>query len=140
MRILLVFVPTVLSFIIQKILPIHFDEMERVYFQPPSYVFAIVWTFLYIMLGVYLYRLDDYILLSLFTMNLFVNLMWTPIVNIMKQYIIGIYLIGIMLLTTLLIIILESNKINKSLLIPYVVWLLYALLLNIELARIYNKN
>jgi len=140
----LVFVPLILSSLIQYMLPSDFSKTQKVFFQPPSYVFGIVWTVLYILLGIYLYRFSltfNYksilcvFMLILYVINITLNVSWTPVVNRMRQYKRGVYMIGMMILSTVLLITLENDKYNKSLLVPYVVWLLFALLLNVELAR-----
>lgn len=137
---LLVIIPLALSSLTQLLFPSDFQQNKKVFFQPPGYVFGVVWTILYLMLGVYLYRMRNqpslFIVLLFFT-NLLLNLAWTPVVNIWRRYVIGVYMIASLLLTTFLMIVLEQDRMNKALLVPYATWLLFAMLLNIELARLY---
>lgn len=140
----LIFVPLILSSLVQYLLPSDFSKTKTIFFQPPSYVFGIVWTILYILLGIYLYRFSTtfnyksllcVLMLILYVINITLNVSWTPVVNRIGQYKNGVYMIGTMILSTILLITLENDRYNKSLMAPYVVWLLYALLLNIELVR-----
>jgi tryptophan-rich sensory protein len=135
-----------MSTLVQLIFPTNFDNNKTVFFQPPGYVFAINWTIIYTLLGVYLYKLfynvNDSVtqfvfMLSLYVVNLTLNMMWTPIVNHYKKYKAGIFVIAGMILTALMMISIDTENVRRTLLIPYVSWLLVALLLNIELARMY---
>lgn len=135
-----------LSIIQQLLWPSDFDMNKKVYFQPPGYVFGIVWPTLYFLIGLFAYRMMTTstaspmvkrVMMMLFVVNLTVNLLWTPVVNSLRMYTKGIYMIGVLILTTLLLIVLEPNRVSKALLVPYISWLLFALLLNIELARLY---
>lgn len=140
---LLIVVPQVLSLFIQFLFPSDFKNTKKVFFQPPGFVFGIVWTTIYILLGYYLHLLvkqrnnNQYFtyMLTLFIINLFLNLSWTPIVNNHKKYKIGIFMIALMIFTLFLLISIDSKPVNRSLLIPYLSWLFVALLLNVELAR-----
>lgn len=137
---LLVIVPLALSSLAQLLFPSDFQQNKKVFFQPPGYVFGVVWTVLYLMLGVYLYRMrkgPSPLIMLLFFSNLLINLAWTPVVNIWRRYVIGVYMIASLLLTTFLMIVLEQDRMNKALLVPYATWLLFAMLINIELARLY---
>lgn len=139
----LILVPQLLSLLMQFLFPSDFSTNKKVFFQPPGFVFGIVWTLIYILLGFYLYLLvqqrksNKYFtyMLTLFIINMLFNLTWTPIVNIHKKYIMGIFLIALMIFTLFMLISIDNKPVNRSLLIPYLSWLFLALLLNVELAR-----
>ena len=139
----LILVPQLLSLLMQFLFPSDFSTNKKVFFQPPGFVFGIVWTLIYILLGFYLYLLvqqrksNKYFtyMLTLFIINLLFNLTWTPIVNIHKKYKMGIFLIALMIFTLFMLISIDNKPVNRSLLIPYLSWLFIALLLNVELAR-----
>jgi len=144
---LIVLIPLLLSTLQQMVFPSNFQKNKKVFFQPPGYVFGVVWTILYIMLGIYAFRLlnnntiisfFDFILFILYSFNMVINLAWTPVVNNLRMFTTGIYMIATMITITLIMVVLENDKINKILLIPYMSWLFFALLLNIELARLYK--
>ena len=143
----LIFLPQLLSISSMLAFPSSFDDNEKVFFQPPGYVFGIVWTILYMLIGIYLYKLvigrktNKYFkfMIVVLIINLLFNLSWTPVVNYYKQYISGIFMIAVMIMTTFLLITIDNNEMTRVLLVPYLSWLFMALLLNIELSRIYKK-
>jgi tryptophan-rich sensory protein len=118
-----------------------------VFFQPPGYVFAFNWTIIYILLGVYLYTLVSTrntnphfaFMLTVYIINISLNMAWTPMVNTYKNYNGGIFTIGLMIFTLFLLITIDSNTVLRTMLVPYLSWLLVALLLNVELARLNKK-
>lgn len=143
----ILFAPLLMSLIVQRILPSDFSTNKKVFFQPPGYVFGIVWTILYVLMGVYFRNTlqrkggqTKHVLLTLLVLNLCVNLAWTPVVNNMRRYTTGVYMIGVMLLLTLSNLVIDDMVWNKAMLVPYFTWLLFALLLNIELARLYETK
>jgi len=139
-----ILVPQLLSLLFQYAFPSNFKDNKKIFFQPPGYVFGIVWTIIYLLLGVYLYLLiqqrktNKYFtfMLSVYIINLLLNLTWTPVVNIHKQYKLGIFIIALMIFTVLTLIAIDDKRLNRTLLIPYVSWLFLALLLNVELTRV----
>jgi benzodiazapine receptor len=140
---LLMIVPIMLSFISQALYwkPDIFSKSPKLFFEPPSYVFGIVWTTIYILLGVYLFRIytkkEKYFnyLIFVFCINLLLNYIWTPIVMIQMKKKLGIFIIVGMIGTLLSLLVSTTDVISKNLLLPYMTWLIVALLLNIELLR-----
>ena len=62
-------IPLLFSNIQQKLFPSNYKK-KIVFFQPPGYVFGVVWTILYLMLGLYAFRLlneKKYLTLNEFT-------------------------------------------------------------------------
>nr|QOI90625.1 hypothetical protein HWQ62_00494 [Pyramimonas orientalis virus] len=139
----LVLVPQLLSTLFQYLFPSDFDNNKKVFFQPPGYVFAINWTVIYTLLGIYLFKLvngrktNQYFVFmaAVYAINLSLNMAWTPMVNIQKNYKGGVFTIALMIFTTFLLMAIDDNRVNRTLLVPYVSWLFVALLLNVELAR-----
>lgn len=139
----LMVVPIMLSLISQALYwePDIFSKSPKLFFEPPSYVFGIVWTTIYILLGVYLFRIytkkEKYFsyLVFVFCLNLFLNYIWTPIVMIQMKKKLGIFIIVGMIGTLLSLLVSTTDVISKNLLLPYMTWLIVALLLNIELLR-----
>ena len=108
--------------------------------KPPAWLFAPVWTILYISMGIALFLYArKYTIKSkawgyvLFFTQLLVNLSWSPAFFGMKN--IGLALALIILLDILVVLnIIEFFKISKTagrILIPYFIWLLFATYLNI---------
>lgn len=143
---LLILLPTVMSGVFQFLFPTNFQENKTVFFQPPGYVFAINWTIIYLLLGIYLYMLVNnrnknpyfVFMLTVYILNLLHNMAWTPLVNTYKQYKLGIFVIALMILTVFTLITLDDDRVRRTLLVPYMSWLVVAMILNIELARLYE--
>ena len=139
----LLLVPLILSLISQALYwkPDIFSKSPKLFFEPPSYVFSIVWTTIYVLLGLYLFRISTQkekyynYLIAIFCINLLLNYIWTPIVMIKMKKKLGIFIIVGMIGTLLSMIVSTSDVISKNLLLPYMTWLIVALLLNIELLR-----
>ena len=104
---------------------------------PPSILFPIVWTILYILMGIsaYLVYRDSSIdsgALKIYALQLFINFVW-PILFFVLNYRL-LALIWIIILDIVVIIMIRKfYKINKTaayLQIPYLVWVLFATYLN----------
>lgn len=143
-----VFLPLALSALTQQASKSDDDTgpvyRRKIFFQPPGYVFGLVWTILYLCLGLYLYmllgekidKLPITILLYIaYVVNMLANLTWMPVVNRFRNPVLGIYLIGVMLLTSMLSFAIDPSPYRRALLAPYMTWLMLALALNVELAR-----
>lgn len=106
-------------------------------FSPPALVFPIAWSFLYLLMGISLYlTLKKKGKIINFTIQLTVNLIW-PILFFSLKY----YLFAILWLVILIYFVIATitdffnvNKIAGYLQIPYFIWLLFALYLNIGVA------
>lgn len=113
---------------------------------PSPIVFPIVWIILYILLGISSYIIkktnditsqDAFIIYAL---NLFVNTTWTLFFFRLKWYLFAFIWIIILIILTI-ILIYKYYKINKTaayLQIPYLLWLIFASILNISI-YILNK-
>lgn len=107
-------------------------------FSPPDWIFQPVWTVLYIFMGVvlarfFLHRTQGLIWL-LFMTQLMLNFFWTPIFFYYHQ--IGLALVDISLLSINVAILMWLNRREPLLfylLLPYELWLIFALILNTSL-------
>lgn len=119
-------------------------------FRPPGYVFAIVWSVLYLLMGVYattlVYARDTSpafretpwlfgALLAVYAANFVLNACWMPVVNKYERVSLGIYLIAAMFACALAVFQLDPDPARRAMWVPYAAWLLVALALNVELAR-----
>jgi tryptophan-rich sensory protein len=66
------------------------------------------------------------------------NLAWMPVVNGYRKVTWGIFMIAAMIGLTGLMLVYDKNPSRKALLVPYMTWLLVAILLNVELSQITN--
>lgn len=115
-------------------------------FNPPNWVFAPVWTFLFLTMGVALWliwrggfkTLGRQQALRVFIIQLCLNVLWSLVFFGLHQP--GIALIEILLLwLAILITIIKFYKIDRwagLILIPYIAWVSFAAVLNLMLWRL----
>ena len=100
----------------------------------PSWIFPVVWTIIYILMGVssYLVFRDTDEILNIYLIQLIVNLAWPFIFFTFELFFVAY--IWILLLILLVIIMIrefyERNKLAGLLQIPYLIWLCIASFLN----------
>ena len=105
---------------------------------PPSILFPIVWTILYILMGISSYMIyesenyekDD--ALKIYLLQLVINFIWPIFFFLLKLRLISLIII-ILLLIAIILMITKFYKINKTsayLQIPYLIWVLFATYLN----------
>lgn len=105
---------------------------------PPGILFPIVWTILFILMGIAIYRIvetnsmNDRDLKVLYFGQLFVNAFWTPIFFGLNAYLFAFFWLLLLLGLVILMFIkfYQIDKISAYLLIPYIIWLLFAGYLN----------
>lgn len=107
---------------------------------PPKYVFPIVWTFLYICIGISLsqtlilkHSYERSILLGLFAWNLALNVLWSFIYFGNHDVVLALFVLLNIIVTTIFIlyyIYLLLPIWVFWLLLPYIAWLYFAALLN----------
>ena len=105
-------------------------------FNAPSWVFGPVWTTLYIFMSVAIWRIwinyHDIKILKLYFLHLFFNMIWSIIFFGFHQ--IGLALLDLIIILIFIVILMRvyyfKDKISFSLMIPYFLWSLYALILN----------
>ena len=115
-----------------------FDKFEKPTWTPPGIVFPIVWTILYILMGVSSYLIyesntsykED--ALKVYGINLIINGLWSILFFRFKAFFLAFITIIILIVLTLIMIIkyYKINKIAGLLQIPYLLWLVVALLLS----------
>ncbi len=108
-------------------------------FNPPSWVFGPVWTILYLLMGISLYlvwaKKYDRTSFMFFGVQLFLNALWSILFFGMKSpfyaFIEIIFLWVAILITTFYFY--KINKISAYLLIPYILWVSFAAVLNFSI-------
>jgi len=113
-----------------------YSEIILPSFNPPSWVFAPVWTTLYIMMSIAIWKIwinsFDTKILKLYLIHLFFNGTWSIVFFGFHQ--IGIALINLVIILIFIILLMKSyfsrDKISFCLMIPYLAWSSYALILN----------
>jgi translocator protein len=122
-----------------------FDALQKPDLFPPSWVFPVVWSILYVMLGIVLAMIlhargakGRPLALSLFAAQFLLNLGWSPLFFGAHQV-----SLALILILSLLIIAIATTfavgKIRKAaawLMVPYLVWLSAASILNFQMDRL----
>ncbi len=102
----------------------------------PSIIFPIVWSILYILMGIssYLVR-DNRKLMNIYTLNLIVNYIWPLIFFNLELRVLAfvwiLLLFGIVVYMTYKFY--KENKLAGYLQIPYILWLIFAIFLNLSI-------
>lgn len=119
---------------------IDYNSLVKPFFSPPSILFPIVWTVLYILMGVSYgilknKDLNDSKVKFVYYLQLFVNALWSILFFTLKWRFFS--LLWILLLDILVIIMIyrfyNKNKISGLLQIPYLIWVLFASYLNLAI-------
>ena len=118
-----------------------FDMINKPNFSPPGYIFPIVWTILYILMGISSYivynskssKKDEAIVI--YGLQLLVNMLWTFFFFNLKWYLFSfIWIILLIVLVSVMIYrFVKINKLSGYLQIPYLVWLVFASILNLSI-------
>lgn len=115
-----------------------YNLLNKPALSPPSIVFPIAWTILYILMGISIYRVmqtdnkrkNDARLI--YFIQLVINALWTPIFFGFNEYFLAFLwiIMLILLVITMIITFFKIDKISSYLNIPYLLWLLFASYLN----------
>lgn len=100
----------------------------------PGYVFPIVWSILYILMGISSYLIsDDSKLIKIYIVSLIINLLWPIIFFSFGLKVLGFFWILILILVVGYMIyrFYDKNRVSAYLLIPYLLWLIFASILNL---------
>lgn len=116
---------------------IDYNSLEKPFLSPPSITFPIVWTILYILMGISYAILESNSLVnskinSIYYLQLFFNALW-PIAFFLLKWRLFAF-IWIIILAVLIIIMIarfyEKHKTAAWLQVPYLLWTLFATYLN----------
>ena len=115
-----------------------YSSLNKPFFNPPNWIFGPVWTTLYLLMGVSLYlywtgkgknKKTGY---NFFSIQLFLNLLWSVFFFGFKSPILALFIILLMLMFIVLTM-REFRKISQTsfyLLVPYISWVSFATILN----------
>ena len=116
-----------------------FNSLVKPFLSPPGFIFPIVWTILYVLMGIgsyLIYSSNDYhssCCLKIYLINLFVNFLWSPIffgLNLRLFALIWIIILDI-IVVYMIFCFFKVNKKAAYLQIPYLIWSLFATYLNL---------
>lgn len=138
---LLLFTPLILGTLIGLITNSFNDytDLIKPSFSPPGYIFPIVWSLLYLLMGISRYLIDkeveDKETVQIYRRQLLVNLTWSIIFFILRFYFLAFIwiLILIYLVFAMILKFYKINKVSAYLQIPYLLWILFAAFLNFSI-------
>lgn len=142
-----ILIPVLIGGIVGLIIPsaIDYNSLQKPFLAPPSIVFPIVWTILYILMGISYgilksKSLTDKKIDLIYYIQLAVNAAWSIIFFLLKWRLFAF--IWILLLDILVILMIikfyKKDKTAGLLQIPYILWTLFASYLNLAI-YILNK-
>ena len=116
-----------------------YSEIVLPSFSPPSWVFAPVWTTLYVMMSVAIWKIwinsFNKKVLRLYFIHLFFNATWSIMFFGFHQ--IGLALGNLIIILVFIIILMkiffQKDKISFFLMTPYLIWSSFALILNFSI-------
>lgn len=120
-----------------------YSTIETPFFAPPSFLFPIVWSILYLLMGVSSYIIytsnakpsDKQAALAIYAVSLVINFIWPILFFNARLYLVSFIWIIILWIFILLTILAYSkiSKVAAYLQIPYLVWVTFAGLLNLAI-------
>lgn len=124
------------SFFTVSSIPTWYVFLNKPFFSPPNWIFAPVWTILYILMGISLYLIwQKKRVPNVFWIQLILNAVWSIIFFGMKNP--AFAMVDILVLWISIFLTIKTfNKINKlagKLLIPYIAWVSFASILNLSI-------
>lgn len=117
-----------------------YSLLNKPAFNPPDWVFGPVWTILYLMMtiSIWLYwhsKKRDINTIYIYFIHLVFNTTWSVVFFVLHNMLLAlVVLISLIVLIFILIVRLKSvNLVSSYLMIPYLIWCMFALVLNFNL-------
>jgi translocator protein len=136
---------TYLASVIGSIATIEFKEpwyslLSKPTFNPPSWIFAPVWTTLYLMMTIAVWNFwhsknRDMNTVYIYFIHLIFNTTWSIVFFVFHKLIVALIVLFILisLITVLLFRFRRVNMVSFYMMIPYLLWCCFALILNLNL-------
>ncbi len=120
-----------------------YTTIQKPSFNPPNWIFAPVWILLFLLMGISLYLIwskgfynkETKIAIFIFFVQLILNILWSIIFFALQSPLyafIEIIILWFMILLTI-ITFYRVSKITVYLLLPYIIWVSFALVLNFSI-------
>ena len=106
-----------------------YQSIAQKVYTPPSRVFSIVWPILYILIGIVITNTDDSSARKSLYTHLVLTYLWIVVFNYFKNITLGLIII-IMAVLTIIFYFANDYDSYSYLLIPNLLWLIYATYLN----------
>ena len=117
-----------------------YSQLIKSNYNPPDWVFAPVWTTLYLMMtiAIWLYwhsRNRDMNTIYIYFIHIVFNTTWSIIFFGLHQILLALVILMILIILIIILILRFKyvNKVSSYLMIPYLLWCCYALFLNFNL-------
>jgi tryptophan-rich sensory protein len=117
-----------------------YSTLVKPSFNPPDYLFPSVWTFLYISMafGIWLIWINPKKtekVIYIYFIHLFFNASWSVVFFALHQIFLALVVILIIIILVLWLMKLyyPINKVSAYLMIPYIIWLGFAFVLNLNI-------
>lgn len=124
--------------------PVDTTWIEKPWFYPPEILFPIVWTLLFTLMGIALFLVWQqgiseppglYAVIA-FIVQFGLNISWTPVFFGLLRPDLALVIIGLLWISILITIwaFYQVSRIAAGLLIPYLLWVTFAIILNFSIA------
>ncbi|MES2985628.1 MAG: TspO/MBR family protein [Patescibacteria group bacterium] len=127
-------------------IPTWYANLNKPALNPPSWIFGPVWIMLYTLMGIALYqviqkhwyRKEVKIAISIFSVQLLLNAVWSPVFFGAQRVGIALGVISLMWVSIVATIFAFKKVKNTAayLLIPYILWVSFALYLNFQIWKL----
>ena len=112
-----------------------YEDLNKPFFNPPNFIFEIVWRILYVLMAIVSY-LNAKKIFKLYLMQIVLNGLWSWLFFVYQST--AFAFLDIVLLIFLNVLIVKQLRVSKAwlsvlLYIPYVVWICFASLLNLAI-------
>lgn len=134
------------SFFTTPNIPTWYKTLQKPAFAPPNWLFAPVWTILFLLMGIALYLVWKQgwgapgvrLAMIIFFIHLLVNILWSGVFFGLRSPLAGFFVIIALWFLIVLTIIYFSNvsKTAGILLIPYILWVSFASVLNFMIYKL----
>ena len=131
------------SLVTTQAIPTWYAALNKPSFNPPNWIFGPVWTILYVLQGIVLHRIwirdnthERRTLLGLFFFQLFLNFVWSFLFFGLKspEFALVDIIILLVIICVLAVKLWKNDKISALLLVPYILWVSFASVLNATIA------
>ena len=117
-----------------------YSLLNKPIFNPPDWIFAPVWTTLYLMMtfAIWLFwhsKNKDINTINIYLIQIVINTTWSIVFFVFHQILFSIFVL-ILLINLIIILIKKFSKVNlisSYLMIPYLLWCCFALVLNLSI-------
>ena len=131
-----ILLPAIIGFTISRLCKFSKTQSKSIRIAPPGFVFGIVWPILYIIIGYsWMTEYKNKYVDIVFLINAVSSGLWLYLFNCRNNKRLSLYLMLVIIATSLMMILTSKQLLNKILLCCYTTWLLFAMLMNSQLVK-----